>query len=68
MINAEIRKDFVEKIPLANNYSYPDMVLHGGNNSSENYIVCEIKRKSTLRCNKEAVTKDFNKWGYPAYI
>ena len=64
MINAEIRKDFVEKIPLANNYSYPDMVLHGGNNSSDNYIVCEIKRKSTLRCNKEAVTKDLNKIGF----
>lgn len=64
MINAEIRKDFVEKIPLANNYSYPDMVLHGGNNSSKNYIVCEIKRKSTLRCNKEAVTKDLNKIGF----
>lgn len=63
-INAEIRKDFVEKIPLANDYSYPDMVLHGGNNSSNNYIVCEIKRKSTIRCNKEAITKDINKLGF----
>lgn len=60
-INAEIRKDFIEKIPLANDYSYPDMVLHGGNESPNNYIVCEIKRKSTIRCNKDAMTKDLNK-------
>ena len=64
IINGEIRKDFVEKIPLANNYSYPDMVLHGGNNSPNNYIVCEIKRKSTIRCNKDAMTNDLNKLGF----
>lgn len=64
IINAEIRKDFVEEIPLANNYSYPDMVLHGGNDSPNNYIVCEIKRKSTIRCNKESLTKDLNKLGF----
>ena len=63
-INAEIRKDFVENIPSANDYSYPDMVLHGGNGSSNNYIVCEIKRKSTIRCNKEAITKDINRLGF----
>ena len=63
-INAEIRKDFVEKIPLANDYSYPDMVLHGGNNAPNNYIVCEIKRKSTIRCNKDAITNDINKLGF----
>lgn len=63
-INAEIRKDLVENLTSICSYSYPDMVLHGGNGSSNNYILCEIKRKSTIRCNKDSLVKDINKLGF----
>ena len=63
VINAEIRKDFVERVSENSNFCYPDMVLHGGNNSNDNYIICEIKRKATVNNDKNSLTKDINKLG-----
>lgn len=63
-INAEIRKDFMEKLNTRSNYGYPDMVLHGGNESCKNYIVCEIKRKETVEIDKSSLVKDINKIGF----
>jgi len=59
-INAEITKQFVEQICDKKNWGYPDMVLHGGNNSSSNYIVCEIKRQENIG----KMTEDINKLGF----
>ena len=63
-INAEIRKDFIEKISPKTGYAYPDMVLHGGNETDLNYIVCEIKRKTTTESNRQSITDDLNKIGF----
>ena len=59
-VNAEITKQFVEQICDKKNWGYPDMVLHGGNNSSANYIVCEIKRQENIG----KMTEDINKLGF----
>ncbi len=64
IINAEIKKEFMEKVSEKSNYGYPDMVLHGGNDTNHNYIVCEIKRKETVENNKDSLTKDINKLGF----
>lgn len=63
-INAEIRKDFIEKITPKTGYAYPDMVLHGGNETDLNYIVCEIKRKKTTESKENSITDDLNKIGF----
>lgn len=63
-INAEITKQFDEAICNNKDWGYPDMVLHGGNNSSCNYIVCEIKRKENIDSNKESLTEDINKLAF----
>lgn len=63
-INAEIRKDFIEKITPKTGYAYPDMVLHGGNETDLNYIVCEIKRKISTESDSKSITDDLNKIGF----
>ena len=63
-INAEIRKEFMEKINTRSNYGYPDLVLHKGNGSGKNYIVCEIKRKETVEVDNSSLVKDINKLGF----
>lgn len=63
-INGEIRKEFMEKLNTRSNYGYPDLVLHHGNHSGKNYIVCEIKRKETIDSDSSSVVKDINKIGF----
>lgn len=64
-VNAEISKQFYskpenKKVKLC----YPDMVLHGGQETSINLIVCEIKRLENLKTHRKAQTKDLNSLGY----
>ena len=64
VVNAEISKIFYseladEKVKL----TFPDMVLHGGQNSSEHYLICEIKRYENVKANSTAQTEDLNKLG-----
>lgn len=63
-INAEIKKHFVETVCKDSNFCYPDMVLHGGNETDNNFIVCEIKRKETVKDNRDSLTDDINKLGF----
>ncbi len=63
-INAEIRKEFMERLNTKSNYGYPDLVLHKGNGSGRNYIICEIKRKETVENDKSSLIKDINKLGF----
>ena len=63
-INAEITKQFDKAICDNKDWGYPDMVLHGGNNSSCNYIVCEIKRKENVDSKKNSLTEDINKLAF----
>lgn len=65
IVNAEISKQLYseptdEKIKL----TYPDMVLHGGQNSSEHFLICEIKRYENVKADSMAQTEDLNKLGY----
>ena len=64
IVNAEISKMFVENISPKSCICYPDMVLHAGNKSDKNYIVCEIKRKETAENTKDAIVNDLNKLGF----
>lgn len=64
-VNSEISKQFYsnpenKKVKLC----YPDMVLHGGQETVENLIVCEIKRFENLKTHRKAQTKDLNSLGY----
>ena len=54
----------MEKINTRSNYGYPDLVLHKGNGSGKNYIVCEIKRKETVEVDNSSLVKDINKLGF----
>lgn len=64
-VNAEISKQFYstpenKKVKIC----YPDMVLHGGQENSENIIVCELKRLENIKIHRKAQTKDLNSLGY----
>lgn len=64
-VNAEISKQFYfdpenKKVKI----TYPDMVLHGGQETSDNLIICEIKRYENIKVHRKAQTKDLNSLGY----
>jgi hypothetical protein len=64
-VNAEISKQFYstpesKKVKLC----YPDMILHSGQETAENLIVCEIKRFENIKLHRKAQTKDLNRLGY----
>lgn len=65
IVNAEISKQLYsnpmnKKVKL----TYPDMVLHGGQDSSEHFLVCEIKRYENIVSHRNAQVKDLNRLGY----
>ena len=65
IVNAEISKQLYsspmnKKVKL----TYPDMVLHGGQDSSEHLLVCEIKRYENIISHRNAQVKDLNRLGY----
>jgi hypothetical protein len=65
VVNAEIAKHFYPTIQNGKiKIRYPDMVLHGGQETSENLLVCEIKRLENIKIHKKAQTKDLNNLGH----
>lgn len=65
VVNAEIAKHFYSTIQKGKvKLRYPDMVLHGGQETSTNLLVCEIKRLENIKTHKNAQTKDLNNLGF----
>ncbi len=65
-LSGEISKN----MQLSNGVTFPDMVLHSGQNNTDNQlIVCEIKRKlDTSKQGKQAVQRDFLKLYYYLHL
>lgn len=63
VINAELPKSLIREVRVKDeNLTYPDLVLHKGQNEFEgNLIICEIKRASYAQQHKDKLLEDFNK-------
>jgi hypothetical protein len=64
VVNAEISKQLYST-PLNKRVKlrYPDMILHGGQSTNNNLLICEIKRLENIRLHKKAQIKDLNNLG-----